>query len=135
MEPGIRILLIDPHPAFRQAMLRFLSGVAGVEIVGQHATVAVALAEIATAAPDLIVCDPGGSGAELLGTVGRGPAAPRLILVTARDPTSQAAAALPPADAVLDKAEFGVAILPLLVLLFPALWPQLSEDTSPVRMA
>ena len=136
MQSGIRVFLIDPHPAFRRAMLRFLSGIVGVEIVGQHATLAAALPEIGIVQPDLILYDPGSHQAAAVVTAWGGQlSSPRLILLTTHGQTPPSAATLP-ADAVLDKAEFGTAILPLLVHLFPAaMGPQLSEDTNPVRIA
>ncbi|MGH3756933.1 response regulator [Actinophytocola sp.] len=65
---GIRILVVDDHELVRQGIAELLAGEADLEIVGEAATVAEALARAAQVDADVAVIDvrmPDGNGIEL----------------------------------------------------------------------
>ena len=68
----IRIVLIDDHQMVRDALGRALDATPGLEVVGQAATLAEAMAVIGAARPDVAVVDysfPGGGALPLIATI------------------------------------------------------------------
>jgi len=64
----IRVFLVDDHEIVRRGLVELLDSVPDVEVVGEAATVAQALARIPAVSPDVAVLDvrlPDGSGIEL----------------------------------------------------------------------
>ncbi len=81
----LRALLVDDERLARAELRRLLKAHPGVEIVGEAASAAEAMAQIAALAPDLLLLDvqmPGGSGFDLLAALD---AAPDVIFCTAHD--------------------------------------------------
>jgi len=65
----MRILIVDDSRAVRTRMVRLLSGVEGVEVVGQAAEAQTAIASIQELKPEVVVLDlslPDGSGLDVL---------------------------------------------------------------------
>ncbi|KSU59768.1 MULTISPECIES: response regulator transcription factor [unclassified Gordonia (in: high G+C Gram-positive bacteria)] len=64
----IRVFLVDDHEVVRRGLVELLDSVSDVEVVGEAATVAQALARIPAVSPDVAVLDvrlPDGNGIEL----------------------------------------------------------------------
>ncbi|MFE0752008.1 MULTISPECIES: response regulator transcription factor [Gordonia] len=64
----IRVFLVDDHEIVRRGLVELLDSVSDVEVVGEAATVAQALARIPAVSPDVAVLDvrlPDGNGIEL----------------------------------------------------------------------
>lgn len=64
----IRVFLVDDHEIVRRGLVELLDSVADVEVVGEAATVAQALARVPAVSPDVAVLDvrlPDGNGVEL----------------------------------------------------------------------
>nr|WP_064572003.1 response regulator transcription factor [Gordonia sp. LAM0048] len=64
----IRVFLVDDHEIVRRGLVELLDSVADVEVVGEAASVAQALARIPAVSPDVAVLDvrlPDGNGVEL----------------------------------------------------------------------
>lgn len=67
--PPIRVLIVDDHRLFRAGLRALLATVDGVEVVGEAADSATAVAEATRLAPDLVLMDlhmPGGSGLDAI---------------------------------------------------------------------
>ena len=82
---GLRVLLVDDERLARAELRRLLKMHPEVDIVGEAASAAEAMAQIALLAPDLLLLDvqmPGGSGFDLLAALD---AAPEVIFCTAYD--------------------------------------------------
>jgi two-component system LytT family response regulator len=82
---SLRVLLVDDERLARAELRRLLKMHPAVEIVGEAASAAEAMAQIALLAPDLLLLDvqmPGGSGFDLLAALD---AAPEVIFCTAYD--------------------------------------------------
>ena len=81
----LRVLLVDDERLARAELRRLLKMHPKVEIIGEAASAAEAMAQIAVLAPDLLLLDvqmPGGSGFDLLGALEQ---APDVIFCTAYD--------------------------------------------------
>ena len=59
MTAGIRILIVDDHPIFRDGMSRLLESVAGFEVIGQAPTGADAVELARQLIPDVVLMDIG----------------------------------------------------------------------------
>ena len=82
---SLRVLLVDDERLARAELRRLLKMHPEVDIVGEAASAAEAMAQIALLAPDLLLLDvqmPGGSGFDLLAALD---AAPEVIFCTAYD--------------------------------------------------
>lgn len=65
--PGLRVLLADDHPVYRLGLRAFLDSVDGIEVVGEAATGAEAVATVEELRPAVVVMDlqmPGVNGIE-----------------------------------------------------------------------
>jgi two-component system, LytTR family, response regulator len=84
---ALRVLLVDDEPLARRRLRRQLAGEPGVEVVGECGTGAEAVAEIARAAPDLVLLDvqmPELDGFEVVERLGPS-SLPLVVFVTAYD--------------------------------------------------
>lgn len=82
---SLRVLLVDDERLARAELRRLLQAHPAVEIVGEAASAAEAMAQIAALQPDLLLLDvqmPGGSGFDLLAALDH---APEVIFCTAHD--------------------------------------------------
>ena len=62
---GLRLVVVDDHPVFRLGMVALLTSLAGIDVVGEAATVAEAIEVVGQLKPDVVVMDiqlPDGSG-------------------------------------------------------------------------
>ncbi|MEU8763591.1 response regulator transcription factor [Streptomyces sp. NPDC048659] len=53
----LRVLVVDDHPVFRLGMSALLGSLAGIEVVGEAASVAAAVAAAGALVPDVVVMD------------------------------------------------------------------------------
>jgi NarL family two-component system response regulator LiaR len=86
--PTVRVLLVDDHRMFVQALEGLLAGEAGIEPVGVAGSVDEALAVLDTAAPDVMLRDvdlPGASGIEGTREVRRRRPDTAVVIVTSHD--------------------------------------------------
>jgi two-component system response regulator DevR len=84
-EPGIRVFLLDDHEVVREGVRALLEGAPDIEVVGEAATVAEALARIPACRPDVAILDvqlPDGSGVEVCRTVRSDQPAVRALMLT-----------------------------------------------------
>ena len=68
---GARVLIVDDHPLIRQGVARTLSAEPGLEVAGEAATAAEALAQASELEPDLVVLDLGLGSADGLDLIPR----------------------------------------------------------------
>jgi DNA-binding NarL/FixJ family response regulator len=116
-----RILVVDDHEDFRQALISFLSAI-GLDVVGEAANGADAVAAVRELEPDLVLMDvsmPEGDGIAATERLKQEwPALPVVMLCGAIEPCDRAAAMAVGADAVITKvlkpAEIQFRIAPLL---------------------
>ncbi|HEV2059747.1 MAG TPA: response regulator transcription factor [Solirubrobacteraceae bacterium] len=81
-----RVVLVDDHALFRAGVRSELDGL--VDVVGDAATVAEAVALIAEAAPDVVLLDvhmPDGGGLEVLRQIGAGAPATKFLALSVSD--------------------------------------------------
>lgn len=81
----IRVVVVDDHPVFRIGMTALLQEIAGVEVVGEAATEAEAVAVTGAHRPDVVLMDldlAGGSGAEATREILRQHPATGVLVVT-----------------------------------------------------
>jgi NarL family two-component system response regulator LiaR len=86
--PTVRVLLVDGHRMFVQALGGLLAGEAGIEPVGVAGSVDEALAVVDAAAPDVVLMDvdlPGASGIEGTREVRRRRPDTAVVIVTSHD--------------------------------------------------
>jgi DNA-binding NarL/FixJ family response regulator len=88
-QPGIRVLIVDDHPMVREGLRSMLGGT-GVDIVGEAACGAQALAEAADRRPDVVLLDlelPDMDGLGVLRQIKqREPKLPVLVVTMHQDP-------------------------------------------------
>ena len=88
MRSTVRVLLVDDHRMFTQALEGLLAGETGIEPVGVAGSVDEALAVIDTAAPDVVLMDldlPGANGIEGTREVRRRRPDTAVVIVTSHD--------------------------------------------------
>jgi DNA-binding NarL/FixJ family response regulator len=83
----IRILLADDHPVVREGLRGMLSAESDIEVAGEAASGAEAVALFSSLSPDVVLMDlrmPGGDGVEAIGKIrsGHGNAAKIIVLTT-----------------------------------------------------
>jgi len=84
----IKVLVADDQPLIRAGLRTLLGTQEGIEVVGEAATGAAAVAESARLAPDVVVMDirmPGTDGIAATAQVIRQPARPRVLVLTTYD--------------------------------------------------
>ncbi|HEX6525745.1 MAG TPA: response regulator transcription factor [Streptosporangiaceae bacterium] len=84
----IKVLVADDQPLIRAGLRTLLGTQEGIEVVGEAATGAVAVAESARLAPDVVIMDirmPGTDGIAATAQVIRQPARPRVVVLTTYD--------------------------------------------------
>jgi two-component system nitrate/nitrite response regulator NarL len=92
-----RVLVVDDHPLFRDAMARLLRSWAEVEVIGEAASGRAALERIRRDPPDVAVVDvrmPDVDGVQLCAAVGRDGLATRVLIVSGYDDDELVYAAL-----------------------------------------
>lgn len=84
----LRVLLVDDHPIYRAGVARTLADAGGMEVVGEAADAAAAVALAQSLAPDLVLLDismPGGGGLGALAAIAGQDPAPRVMMLTASE--------------------------------------------------
>jgi len=84
----VRVFLLDDHEVVRRGIANLLSAESGIEVVGEAATAAEALARIPAARPDVAVLDarlPDGSGIDVCRDVRSAMPAVRCLILTSYD--------------------------------------------------
>ena len=84
----VRLLVVDDHPVVRSGIVGMLSGEPDLQVVGQAADGAEAIALTAELAPDVILMDlrmPGLDGVEATRRISARPDAPRVVVLTTYD--------------------------------------------------
>ena len=84
----VRLLVVDDHPVVRSGIVGMLSGEPDLQVVGQAADGAEAIALTAELVPDVILMDlrmPGLDGVEATRRISVRPAAPRVVVLTTYD--------------------------------------------------
>ena len=84
----IKVLVADDQPLIRAGLRTLLGPQEGIEVVGEAATGAGAVAESARLAPDVVIMDirmPGSDGIAATAQVIRQPARPRVLVLTTYD--------------------------------------------------
>ena len=91
-----RVAIVDDHPLFRDGVASMLTGVEGIEVVGQGATAAEALKVAQELLPDVILLDVGmpGGGVEAAASIARNCPNVRIIMLTASENEQDVASAL-----------------------------------------
>jgi DNA-binding NarL/FixJ family response regulator len=110
---GIRILLVDDHELVRQGIAELLGAEADLEVVGEAASVAEALARAAQVDPDVAVLDvrmPDGDGIELCRELRARRPTLRCVVLTSDD-ASRADAITAGASGFLLKQVVGMALV------------------------
>jgi DNA-binding NarL/FixJ family response regulator len=114
----IRILLVDDSFEFIEALVRFLSADAAVEVVGYRLSGSEVIEQLNELKPDLVLMDlamPGINGLEATRLVKQQPDAPRVILLTLYDNSEyREAASQAHADGYVVKSDLGGNLLPLI---------------------
>jgi len=85
---SVRVFLLDDHEVVRRGIANLLSAENGIEVVGEAATAAEALARIPAARPDVAVLDarlPDGSGIDVCRDVRSAMPAVRCLILTSYD--------------------------------------------------
>jgi len=88
VQPTIRVLLVDDHRMFTQALQGLLAGESGIEPAGVAASVDEALAQLDDARPDVVLMDvdlPGTSGIEGTREIRRRRSETAVVIVTSHD--------------------------------------------------
>jgi len=83
----IRVLLVDDHPVVREGLRGMLSAESDIEVAGEAASGAEAVAQFRSLRPDVVLMDlrmPGGDGVEAIGMIraGDGGSAKIIVLTT-----------------------------------------------------
>ena len=84
----VRLLVVDDHPVVRSGIVGMLSGEPDLQVVGQAADGAEAIALTAELVPDVILMDlrmPGLDGVEATRRISSRPDAPRVVVLTTYD--------------------------------------------------
>ena len=84
----VRVLIVDDHPVVRNGLRGMLDGEPGVEVVGEAADGAEALAVSDRLTPDVVLMDlrmPGMDGIEATAAFAVRPAAPKVLVLTTYD--------------------------------------------------
>ena len=127
----IRVLVVAADEAQRASETAVLSGLEGVEVVGATDSARAAIRVIRRRRPELIVMDllmPRMSGLEAAALIKRGPAAPRVVLVSVGDGPAYALAMREfRIDDVVRNERLAAALPDLLRRYFPERWPGESE--------
>ena len=72
MSDSISVVLVDDHPVFRLGLSAVIEGLEGIEVIGEAATAAEAVALVAQVSPDVVVMDiqlPDACGVEATGSL------------------------------------------------------------------
>ena len=81
----IRVLIVDDHEVVRIGLCTLLSRFANIEVVGEAASVATALAELQRGLPDVVLLDirlPDGSGYDVARQIQKMPGETRVLILT-----------------------------------------------------
>ncbi|WP_427896139.1 response regulator [Kribbella sp. GL6] len=85
----LRVLIVDDHPIVRRGLRAALAADPGIEVAGESATGADAVAQAAELGPDLVLMDlnlgPGMNGAEATRRLLELPRPPRVLILTTYD--------------------------------------------------
>ena len=112
---------MDDSTQFLDAAEDFLAREPHISIVGRAQNGADAIAMVETLRPDFVLMDlsmPRMDGLAATRHLKAMPAAPRVVILTLRDTPRDRAAALAIADGFVSKADFGVALVPMIDHLF-----------------
>jgi DNA-binding NarL/FixJ family response regulator len=94
---GVRILIVDDHAMFRQALRLYLNSQSGIETIGEAASADEGLQQAVASCPDVILLDitmPGGSGLAILPQLRQRCPDSRVLMVTMHNEPSYLRAAL-----------------------------------------
>jgi DNA-binding LytR/AlgR family response regulator len=97
----VRVMVVDDEPPARRRLIRELSAIPGIELVGEAADGAEALAKLASAKPDLLLLDVRMPGLDGIALAAQERALPPIIFVTAHDEFAVRAFELDAVDYVL----------------------------------
>ena len=87
-DPPIRVLVVDDQELVRSGFCVILAGAGGVAVVGEAANGEAAVSASAAHRPDVVLMDirmPGMDGLEATRLITRGPAAPKVVMLTTFD--------------------------------------------------
>jgi DNA-binding NarL/FixJ family response regulator len=93
----VRVVIVDDHPMFRDGLRLALSGVEGIELIGEAATVAEAVAMSRDRAPDVVLMDvqlPDGNGIDATAAVLHDRPGTQILMLTMTDDDDSVIAAL-----------------------------------------
>jgi DNA-binding NarL/FixJ family response regulator len=94
---AVRVVIVDDHPMFRDGLRLALSGVDGIELIGEAATAADAVAMGRDRAPDVVLMDlqlPDGNGIDAAAAVLHDRPGTRILMLTMTDDDDSVIAAL-----------------------------------------